>query len=398
MSVADMTFNLCRALKQLKILPKKRRQTSRSLTGNKGGKEQRCLLLELPTELLLEIASHLTDVSEACLALTCKGLFAISRPILNAESLRFNRDFARLFHHYQDYESFGGARWQLLTLLEDRKWRACAKCLKLHPRKEFSSRELKRAPEGRTCNLGNLAGIVDLCPCIKLTFRDKLDLIRLLQKRRDLTRALAASTINNGVSEKPFSWHSCTEKYGSTELKIEIFLELDGKDRLLVRTEYELIMNPGQLGTVQHMTARLGCAHRSIDLWFSSVCQTTICRLHDSVCEPCKNIKVCSGCNATLSCPPGARCYSPSRDRVRYSFWTQRCLGGPTSVPDKTWAAQRIHPAGPSVGLHISNELCPWALRQHPFFTWPPLLGMHILVPGMSDEPLSQLYYSIHRI
>lgn len=388
--------HISKKLKKLKNLTKKGLR-SRSTADHEGETTQRRCLLELPTELLLEIISNLTEVSQACLALTCKRLFAVSRPILSSKALRFNRDFPQLFRHYQDQESFGTARWQLLTTLEDGKWRACSKCLKLHPRNTFSSRQLKRKPENRTCSLGDLAGIVDLCPCKKLTFRDKLELVALLQTRREVTKALASTGFGSRMDE-PYCWHSCTERYGSTELKIDIFPELDEKDTLLIRTEYQLLTGPGQLATEEHITARFGCAHRSVDLWFSSVCQTTICQLHESLCGPCKSIMVCGCCNTTLRCTSGRHWSLQNPDRIRYSFWTQRCLGGPAPVPDKVWAAQRIHPAGPLVSLHISNELCPWAIRQHPPLTWPPSLGMQILFPAMNDEPLSQLYYSIHMI
>lgn len=392
-----MPSSLRRLLEKLKISTKKKgRQRSKKTDVKERDEElRRCFLMELPTELLLEIVSYLTAVPETCLALTCKRMFAISEAVLGSKTLQFNRDFARLFHHYRDRESFATSRWQLLNILEDSKWRACSKCLKLHPRDSFSSRELKRKPEARTCKLGHLAGIVDLCPCKKITFRDKMDLVDILQEQRKSMAAPMDPVFGSEKSE-PYCWHSCTEKYGSAELKIQIFPELDVEDRLLVRTEYQLSMGPGQLGKEEHMTPRFGCAHRSMDLWLASVCQTTICQLHESFCIPCKRIFVCSYCNTTLRCAPRRPCHSQDSGRVTYLFCTQRCLGGLTPVPDKTWAAQRIHPAGPIAGLHTSSDLCPWTLREHPPLSWPPSLGMQILYPAMNDESLLQLYYSIH--
>lgn len=48
----------------------------------------RCYLLELPTELLLEIISHLSVIPETCLALTCKRLLAISGAIFRSVRYR----------------------------------------------------------------------------------------------------------------------------------------------------------------------------------------------------------------------------------------------------------------------------------------------------------------------
>ncbi|KAI2791793.1 hypothetical protein POX_c04672 [Penicillium oxalicum] len=242
----------------------------------------RCYLMELPTELLLEIVSHLTLVPEAALALTCKRMLAISGSILKSQSLRFGRDFAPLFHHYRNGHNFATPRWQFLNLLEDGRWHICSKCLKLHPRAAFTSRELRRKPEHRSCNLGDLAGIVDLCPCKKLTFRDKLDLIDHLSSYR-------------------YCWHSCLENYGPTQMKISIYPELDENDQLRVRTEYEMTTEAGQVGKEAYMTPRFGCAHRSVDLWLSSVHQTSVCRLFDSYCTSCRRISVCGACNTSSS-------------------------------------------------------------------------------------------------
>ncbi|KAF7162229.1 hypothetical protein CNMCM5623_007624 [Aspergillus felis] len=226
----------------------------------------RCYLLELPTELLLEIISHLSVIPETCLALTCKRLFAISGAIFR--SVRFSQDFAPLFHHYRNGHNFVTTRWQLINILENSRWWACSKCLKLHPRDAFSSRELRRKPEDRACMLGNFAGIVDLCPCKKLTFRDKMDLVELLKVRQ---RSVAALQSQFGASiQQRFCWHSCSKDYGPTQLQIEIFPELDDQDQLKIKTEYRLTTESGKLGKEEYITPRFGCAHRSVDLWLSS--------------------------------------------------------------------------------------------------------------------------------
>ncbi|KAJ5674791.1 uncharacterized protein N7477_004725 [Penicillium maclennaniae] len=308
--------------------------------------------MELPTELLLEINSHLPLIPEAAFALTCKRMFAISGEILASKSLRFTRDFAPLFHHYRNGHNFVTPRWQFITLLENTRWRACSKCLKLHPRTAFSPRELRRKADLRACNLGELAGIVDLCPCKKLTYRDKMDLVDQL-KIRNITLNALKTEFGDKVGDR-YCWHSCVEKYGSTELKISLLPELDNDDQLVIRTEYALTTESGQVGKEEFMTPRFGCAHRSVDLWFSSVYQTTICRLFDSFCSSCSDL-----------------------------------------IPDATWGNQRIHPAEPSIGVENCNELCPWTVREHPPLTFAPRLGEEIIQPAMNEQPISSLYSSI---
>lgn len=358
------------------------------------GQSSRCFILDLPTELLLEIASYLPLLSKACLALTCRRFFAVSGEVLRSESLHFSKDFAPLFHHYRNAQSFATDRWQLLNFLEDKKWRLCSKCLKLHPWNAFSLKELKRKADARTCNLGDFAGIVDLCPCKKLTFRDKLDLIDHLKERQSFTKALGTQFGSQFPGR--YCWHSCAEQYGTTELKIKIFPELDDAGSLHIRTEYHLSTEPNRLGKEQHITPRFGCAHRSMDLWLSSVCQTLYCHYFDSFCTACKRISICSSCDTTLKCPRKRPSHSLETKKATYFFWTQRCLGKATTVPDKIWAVQRIHPAESFVTWDNCRELCPWTIREHPPLNRAPSLGFDIIDSALNDGSMSQLYSSIH--
>ncbi|KAJ6109842.1 hypothetical protein N7486_002077 [Penicillium sp. IBT 16267x] len=356
----------------------------------------RSYLMELPTELLLEIVSHLTLIPEAAFALTCKRMFAISGEILSSKSLRFARDFAPLFHHYRNGHNFVTPRWQFMSLLENPRWRLCSKCLKLHPRSAFSSRELRRKPDDRTCNLGELAGIVDLCPCKKLTFRDKLNLADHLRVRKTTLDALGTqygSTVSNR-----YCWHTCTEQYGPTGLTVSLFPELNEEDQLVMRTEYQLTTESGQVGKEEYMTPRFGCAHRSVDLWLSSVYQTTICRLFDNFCASCRRISVCATCNTTLKCHRNKPFQPDVSGKVTYSFYTERSLGGTEVEPDTTWAAQRIHPAEPSISVENCNELCPWTVREHPPLTFTPSIDEEVLSPGIDEQPINSLYSSIRML
>ena len=389
---------LSRATDRLRIIMKMTSwpQTRSRKQQHKKEEPRRCYLMELPTELLLEIVSHLSLIPEAAFALTCKRMFAISGETLSSKSLRFGRDFAPLFHHYRNGHNFVTPRWQFINLLENPRWRVCSKCLKLHPRSAFSARDLRRKSDTRTCNVGELAGIVDLCPCKKMTFRDKMDLVDHLRIRRMTLRALQ-SEFGDGLTDR-YMWHTCTEQYGPTELKVTLFPELDEDDKLLLRTEYELTTESGQVGKEEFMTPRFGCAHRSVDLWLSSVYQTTICRLFDSLCSSCKRISVCGACDTTLKCPR-KHPYRPDQPgRDKFFFWTQRCLGGSDPIPDAAWGAQRIHPAEPSISVENCNELCPWTVREHPPLQFTPSLGEEIIQPAMNEQPMSSLYSSISRL
>ncbi|KAJ5475904.1 hypothetical protein N7475_001633 [Penicillium sp. IBT 31633x] len=385
-----------RATEKIKIMIKMRTWSSKRAKKLQEDDPGRCYLMELPTELLLEIISHLTVLPEAALALTNKRMYAISGEMLSAKSLRFSRDFAPLFHHYRNGHNFVTPRWTFLNLLENSRWKLCSKCLKLHPRAAFSPRELRRKPENRICNIGDLAGVVDLCPCKKLTFRDKLDLVDWVRVRQATLKSLQ-SEFKNAVDNN-YCWHTCSEQYGPTELTTSLFPELNADNQLVIRTEYQLTTELGQVGKEDYMTPRFGCAHRSVDLWVSGVHQTTICRLFDTFCSSCQRISVCSACATTLKCPPQSPVHSEKSGRATYSFWTQRCLGGTGPTPDPAWAAQRIHPAEPSVSVENCNELCPWTVREHPALSFAPSIGQEVIEPGIGNQPISQLYTYINMI
>jgi hypothetical protein len=395
-SPSDMSDRVHRATEKFKTMIKMRTWSPKRAKKQQENGHGRCYLMELPTELLLEIISHLTVLPEAAFALTNKRMFAISGEILLSKSLRFNRDFAPLFHHYRNGHNFVTPRWSFLNLLENSRWKLCSKCLKLHPRAAFSSRELRRKPESRTCNVGELAGVVDLCPCKKLTFRDKLDLADHVRVRQATLEPLK-SKFGNAVDDR-YCWHTCTEQYGPTELTTSLFPEINADNQLVLRTEYQLTTESGQVGKEDYMTPRFGCAHRSVDLWVSSVHQTTICRLFDSFCSSCKRISVCSACDTTLTCPRKAPFHSKKSGKATYSFWTQRSLGGMGPAPDPAWGAQRIHPAEPSVSVENCNELCPWTVREHPALSFAPSIEQEIIDSGIGNSPINQLYTYINMV
>lgn len=357
-----------------------------------------CYILDLPTELLSLIAAYLDPVSRACFALTCRRLVVVCGAALASESLRFQKDFTPLFHHYKSAQSFRTDRWRLLLRLEDGRWVACSRCLKLHPRSGFSSKELRRFSDERTCNLGELAGVIDLCPCKKLTFHDTIDLINQL-KTRDVLTKLPSDLFGSRAYDERFLWHSCTTVYKTAEVKIDIFPEINEEGKLIVRTEYRMYVEPHRLAKHQHITPRFACAHRSMDLWLSSVCQTISCHQNNAtICSACERISVCSRCETVLKCPRKRPFQCQGSNRVVYYFWTQRCFGGTSSAfPDKEWAAQRTHPVEPAAAWNNCRELCPWTIRMHPPSHDAPTIEDEILSPALenNDEFASQIYSSL---
>lgn len=125
-------------------------------------------------------------------------------------------------------------RCELLRLLENDCWRYCFKCLKLHPVEEFSTCELRTSRKWRYCIFGHWLGIVELCPCIWLTFWDKLRLVAHLENLKDDDYKFDTS------ESKPYLWHECSMTYRSATVYIKINpLLLDSGD-ILIRTQYDI--------------------------------------------------------------------------------------------------------------------------------------------------------------
>ena len=331
-----------------------KRESSTKGSGKK--KPQRCFILDLPTELLCQVDSYLPGISAACLALTCKRFYQVSGAALHADKLQSKIEFSSLFKNHAT-AMFENDRWQFLEMLENRRWIACSKCLTLHPRSSFSSKELNRKPIARVCRLGQLAGVVDLCPCKQLTFQGTLGLVNHLYARENLEELL--KDVGGYRPQQRYLWHSCTQRYGSSALKIDLFPEVDYAERLLVRTEYHLYVEREKLGGQECITTRFGCPHQLLDVWLTDMCKTADCRTHQfGCCLPCGQMSTCGICRSELTCRKKRPYHCEQTDKEVFYFDTLRFLGTVATVPgtigsvrklatvpDRQWALQRAHPS-----------------------------------------------------
>jgi hypothetical protein len=128
--------------------------------------------------ILHKIYQQLSLVDQVCLSLSCKELFGLFGTILKHKEFEFPR-LLRIRNPILCVNSQDVLRNQLLLRLENRRWAYCAKCLKLHPRKEFTRHLLRQSALERSCT--HYAGIADLCPCISLTIRNRDHLVKILK-------------------------------------------------------------------------------------------------------------------------------------------------------------------------------------------------------------------------
>ncbi|KAL8658365.1 MAG: hypothetical protein Q9202_007575 [Teloschistes flavicans] len=238
--------------------------------------EQPSPFLALPTELKLHIIAQLPDASRASLALTCKTLLSLQSSSTPFKAVGLPREEPPNIQSMPMSKPsiYHPTRWEFLSFLErDLKgtWLRCSECLSLHPKHMFAEYERSIAPwltqyykakasEYRSCRHGRRSlcrgrhpafwpsGIVDLCPCIKLTIGQKLQLEAKLADHVHYQGRSAHSEAE--------SWsHECRHTYGAIDIAVRIrFFLYEGTRPLSYLIPMTIISGrkpkPGSLGVL----------------------------------------------------------------------------------------------------------------------------------------------------
>lgn len=245
-------------------------------------------------------------------------------------------------------------RWMFLRVLErevSERWALCSCCLKFHPKAQFPEAELRLPPEKRACrsrppltaedgwgNRGWPMGIVDLCPCVKLTPGTR-------QRLRGYLRGAGGLTANAALAA-PW-WHQCRKVYGDIEIQVALNPFVCQNGALGVVTRYDYTFSP-QSAT---LSPRLCCPHRNLGTWVNDVltCQAT--HRGRDLCPTCKVLARCRYCATSVH---GLTKRGASTDpRISCTFWTERMLD------DDFWYTQVVFPF-----YKISGDSCSGPLRS----------------------------------
>lgn len=186
---------------------------------------------------LSKIFEKLSLIDQVCLSLSCKRFFKLFGAIAKREEILF----PRLLHIGIPGLCVNNPevlRNQLLVRLENDRWACCGRCLRLHPREEFTEISLENPPLKRTCTPD--AGIVDFCPCVSLTLRDRARVIELLQSsKRPLRDTYWPFHVFLDARGRPFLLHDCVSTNAKAGYRVIIrmvlFIE---SDQLMMRALY----------------------------------------------------------------------------------------------------------------------------------------------------------------
>lgn len=304
----------------------------------------------LPTEVILEIASRTTPCSRACLALSSKRLFCVI-----SDGFSDLLDFSRLPAEIPQDPPFIAAnnwpltyqpeRWNFLCLLQkdSRRWLACSDCFVLHPAQWFGQTELavwplKRSwPQCRPPELEHLSrnkiprGVVELCPCIKLTQSKKRTMLAYLQRRPQAQEHRGSRGI--GTPFPPASgpwWHECRAFHSTIVVETKLHPYLLKNGGLGVITEYTCNRN---LGTIMP-SLPLACPHCHIWTWTQN---SFSCTFHGSNlrCKRCIPLRQCRYCSTRII--GATRCRE-----LEFSYLST--LTTEKDLSDRFWIHQSIFP------------------------------------------------------
>jgi hypothetical protein len=291
----------------------------------------------LPPEILVSIIQRLPLVSRASLAMTCRAMYNLLQGDLRSKELQFPTEtLGTTFTPLYD------RRWRWVCRLQNDKWLACSSCYKLHPFTHFRPNQILFGKNrSRVCHLGRQSGILDLCPCRKISFQDKLRLVRDLgqqnQHPQELRQPLAKSPSDTPAKTgKTCSWHCCSKVYGdfAWETHISPHIMTDGNLHLRVLCRARWTHSPQRAPMPRGV-----CPHR---LFLDDALDALYYwrRGYTTVQAPLKEYN-CFVCNTHAS-------VFGSRDggTTLHRWEIDRNLGSASGLPDEIWNSQTACPWG----------------------------------------------------
>jgi hypothetical protein len=295
----------------------------------------------LPPEILVSIIQRLSPVSRASLAMTCRAMYNLLQGDLRSKELQYPTETRG-----DEFVPLYSRRWRWVCLLQNDKWLACSSCYKLHPFTHFRPNQiLFKKDRSRVCHLGRRGGIIDLCPCRKMSFRDKIRLVRDLEQqkqhpqepRQPLTESPSGTP---GDSDKLCSWHCCSKLYGDIDWETHIrpHITTDGHLHLRVSCRARWTHSP-QNSPHNALMPRGLCPHR---LFLADALDALYYwrRGYTTVQAPVKEYS-CYVCDTQVSV------FGRKDGGTTSHRWEiDRNLGSISGLPDELWHSQTASPWG----------------------------------------------------
>lgn len=209
----------------------------------------------ISSEVIQIILSFLSIPDQVCFSMSCKFVLACFRSFLKRDQMKTTRLVPTLRCSSFFPDTPLSPRIQLLRRLQNDRWIYCSYCSILHPYSMLGAiRSLWRLPPirhywklcGKACGLPYI-GNVDICPCISITFYDKLYLIEELDRTDFSTNLYVRGPYDSGFclhpptnkTPYPVLSHQCTfADHPSVRVQIETLFWMNEANSLQVSNKY----------------------------------------------------------------------------------------------------------------------------------------------------------------
>lgn len=150
-------------------------------------RHQRVLITKIPQEILEILWTYLTAPDQVCLALTCRYFYNCFLLFLKDQGIQLRQLFPskRQEIRYRKIALKNQPKVQLLHQLQNRRWRYCSDCWKLH--RHSVQRYLQHLCSNRSASNPIRSHNVysraqDICPCLAITLSDKVYLTEAMKQ------------------------------------------------------------------------------------------------------------------------------------------------------------------------------------------------------------------------
>lgn len=245
---------------------------------------------DMPQEIVAMILEYLSVPDQVCFSLSCKHVFACLQSSLKMNGMQLSQLLPPEKRPILCPDSKKRPLVQLLRQLENSRWKYCSECWSLHPHSTWralkSTRKLRQKPYCFNCHLIHAqicympyAGVVDLCPCLTITFRDKLQIMETCMYARQSALEGCHYYYNDVLSHPSYGklhkylWHECTfSDHPFAKVRISTSLSIDEETiglSVLNRYAFEILQeSPSSRASSSSIVKTPSvCRHREPGTW-----------------------------------------------------------------------------------------------------------------------------------
>jgi hypothetical protein len=236
------------------------------------------IMQRMPREILDVIFDFLSTQDQICLALSCKFLYTCFLTRFKVSDLRpFVLRATRPLMTTNKYLR-SKDRVQILSRLDDSRWKYCKGCCNLHPRSAWRpppSPSVSESLQQQLCM--PYAGMVDICPCLSITFPEKQHLMGTINIALSNTDHRYESFFNDllhypdeGRRRGCFGHHCHLYKHPVASVDVSTIIYLDKETKnLRVRNEYRFAITRADADKTRDRDSGIvwKCPHENTQDW-----------------------------------------------------------------------------------------------------------------------------------